>query len=513
MPSAPKYCPAGMASVAFVSSSALSSVPALQSTTPVDTSETKPTLIAGRLFSLEVLEEWRRWLQLGPEATDQLGVPQAVQVVLESPTVAPLPDKPTWFNEMAARPQTPEQILEYFALRGFLPAQPHVYEKARTAVVHRFALGDAQTVGVVDEICALGRTFFSDDVSVVSIAITDSLTFLTGLAQADCDPVDWAKALETIPPEWCLCRHSILIEPGRPLVLLDTLKDWRVRKNPLFSEYGGQLRFYIAVPIYLPSFVQNDHLPTDTDKPTLVPVGCLCAVSKNPQAEVTETQVKALMMLAKRIERDLLIGYEERQKAKKREQAAFISRFLQLTLGGSAVPDVSKVSPGMEAVTSAAGKRHTAAFSLAAERIAALSSAQSCAILDFRAFLPAKNSRAGPSVDADMRRRAKRPRIFYSAQTSSGLNYEYEGGNPLEVLGDHGISEDALEKLKKLGAAEVAELEKLVERIKQGETGQASVYRTVLSHLATTPHSTILPVFDHNSSLALLIFLSLDDAS
>ncbi|GAA6026695.1 hypothetical protein JCM10207_007826, partial [Rhodosporidiobolus poonsookiae] len=42
---------------------------------------------------------------------------------------------------------------------------------------------------------------------------------------------------------------------------------------------------------------------------------------------------------------------------------------------------------------------------------------------------------------------------------------------------------------------------------------QASVYRTVLSHLATTPHSTILPVFDHNSSLALLIFLSLDDAS
>ncbi|GAA6000133.1 hypothetical protein JCM10207_007872, partial [Rhodosporidiobolus poonsookiae] len=504
-----------MASVASAPSpSALSSAPAHSSSTPAGASETEPTLIAGRLFSPEVLEEWRRWLQSNQRDAEQITervLPQALRLVLDSPPVAPLPEKPTWVNNLMARPESPEQILEYFALQGFLPAQPHVYEKARTEIVHRFALDDAQTVGAVDDICALARTFFAEDVSVVSTSVTDTLTFLTGLSRAKSDAVDWAKALETLPPEWCLCRHGILAEPGRPLVILDTAKDWRVRKNPLFNEHGGHLRFYASVTISLPSFVQVGH--SSSDAPNLVPVGNLCAISKNPQAEVTETQVKALMMLAKRIERDLLIGYEERQKAKKREQAAFISSFLQLTLGGSAMPDVSKVSPGMEAVTSAAGKRHTAAFSLAAERIVALSSAQSCAILDFRAFLPAKNSRAGPSVDADMRRRAKRPRIFYSAQNSSGLNYEYEGGNPLEVLGDHGVPEEAREKLKKLGVAEVAELEQLVERIKQGEKDQASVYRTVLSHLATTPHSTILPVFDHNSSLALLIFLSLDDAS
>ncbi|BGP38507.1 hypothetical protein JCM10450v2_002455 [Rhodotorula kratochvilovae] len=467
-------------------------------------------VIAGRTFDAYTLSEWRTWLAQTTrgEAVD-VEPPASVRRALEQPAdPARLSAEPSYARNYLGRAETPEEILEWFARNGYLPPSPSVHEKERIKLVRKYGLDDSRTRDAISDICDLARTFFDEDVTVVSTAVTDRFTYLTGLSRGPNDHQDWAMLLETLEASWCMCRHGLTVEDDL-FVVLDSANDWRVRGNPLFRPDGGALRYYASVRVSLPSGVVSDNLP-----PTMIPVGNLCCISKTPHAEITHAQITALRTLGKRIERDLLVAHENEQQRKSREQAAFISSFLQLTLGGTAVSS-DKMSASMQAVfagagtTTTASRNNTAAFGLAAERLCALSSASATAILDLRAFLPARNS---IGVTDELQRQAKRPRVYFHSQASGAIDYDATE-NPLVVLGCSGISDAALKHVSSLSKDETDRFEVLIRRLKAGETDALAVRETPLRHL--TPQdarsSHLVPIFDHAQNLAILIVVSLED--
>ncbi|GAA6052728.1 hypothetical protein JCM3770_007199, partial [Rhodotorula araucariae] len=468
-----------------------------------------PRVIAGRTFDAYTLSEWRSWLaQAARDGTRvPVAIPEAVRLALaQPPDPARLGAEPSYARNYLGRAETPEELLEWFAHNGFLPPAPSVHEEERIKLVRKYGLDDSHTLDAISDICDLARTFFDDDVTVVSTAVTDRFTYLTGISRSPHDHQDWPKLLETLEASWCMCRHGLDAEDDL-FVVLDSADDWRVRGNPLFRPESGALRFYASVRVSLPSGPASNDLP-----PSMIPVGNLCCISKTPHAEITTAQITALRTLGKRVQRDLLVAHENEVQRKSREQASFISSFLQLTLGGTAVSS-NHMSASMQAVfggagaTSTAARNNTAAFGLAAERLCALSSASTAAILDLRGFLPARSS-AG--VD-DLQWQAKRPLVYFHPQASGGMDYDISE-NPLVVLGHSGIPETAVDRVSALSKDEIDRFELLIRGLRAGETDTLAIRETPLRHLIAEDarKSHIVPIFDHAHALVLLIVVSLE---
>ncbi|GAA5855863.1 hypothetical protein JCM8547_000391 [Rhodosporidiobolus lusitaniae] len=458
-----------------------------------------PALIAGRTISPEALVEWKQWLAANQkgEAETMDVVPQAVRRVLEEKPAGDALPPPSYLDAYLGSPSTPEQVLEYYCHNGYLSSQVAENEKLR----------NDRTIAAVDDICELGRQFFDDDVSLVTTVVADTETFLCGMSRCEADNTDWAAALAILPRNACMCRLALQADSDKPFVVADTEMDWRVRNSPLFSAASGRIRYYVSIRVSLPYAGDSAELSS-----TMVPIGNLCAFSFNPHLVTTQRQLDVMQKLARRVERELLLVYEERRRAKAHNQAQFISSFLRSTLGGSA-ETVSQLSPGMEAVTN--GKqRSDAAFSLVAERVCALSggAAKSCALLDLRSFFPAKSSTSGEKKTERERRRG-RPRVYYHADDPNGLHRLYEGGNPLVVLGEYGLSKEGLERVRTLTSEDLDVFEALVRRLKKGAS-PPSIDGTILANLVSPAGKAtinrLIPVFDHSNSLALLMILSID---
>ncbi|GAA5821483.1 hypothetical protein JCM11251_004644 [Rhodosporidiobolus azoricus] len=466
----------------------------------------RPVVIAGRQFSWTALSEWKKWLarnRKGDRSIAVDGLPQSVQAVLDGEAGEAPSAEPSYARNNLGMPETPEQVLEYFCLQGFLPPQPSAFEKQRVALIRCYGLDDPKTAQALDDLCSLARAFFPPEITVVVTAVDETATFLAGMSRAPHDEVDWAKALETLPATFCLCRLVLTTTGSEPFVVLDSAEDWRVRNNPLLHPDTGALRFYSSVRVSLP------YSATASTSPTAIPVGSLAAVSRYPQKDITPAQVAALQMIARRVEREIQLGWQERQRMKARDQAAFISSFLRLTLGGSNSEEAVKFSPAMAAVTSA--KQQSAAFTLAAERMCSLSTAQSCAILDLRAFQPAKSKIAAGAAEHE--RKAKRPKVYYHPHSAHGLHNSYEGVNPLVLLGDYGVPEKGLERCRKVGKEDFKSFEQVVRCVKEGKVDQSVIDDSILANLVPSDalSSRLVPIYDHNNSLALLIVLSLDE--
>lgn len=302
--------------------------------------------------------------------------------------------------------------------------------------------------------------------------------------------------------------------------------------SPLYSE-SGKLHFYAGVRISLPL----DALDDGTSGPSRqIPIGTLCAVSHKAQREVTQPQLTALKTLARRIEREILVENEARLRRRGQEQAAFVSEFLQLTLGGSASP--SKASPGMEAVLSAnpndppaPSSPTSAAFMHAAQRLCDLTGVSSAAIVDTRSSTASPQNSAGWCPDSFGS--ARRPRIVYRAETPEGSTYEIEEGvAPLAVLGQAGVPKEQLEKAEVLSKEDLRNFDNSVRRLRivrlsphiaartldslahtQSQHGADALPDKILSHLVVgkADSTRLIPIFDHNQALALLILVSLPD--
>ncbi|GAA5892979.1 hypothetical protein JCM8208_004142 [Rhodotorula glutinis] len=474
---------------------------------PADVGVLRDKVIGGRTVSAYALSDWCDWLALnarGELVGTAAEVPATVRAALAQPVDPALLDaKPSYCTSYLGRAATPEEQLEFFALNGFLPSPPSPHEQERLKLVRAYNLDDPRMLDSVTDICELARAFFPEDVTVAAFAVAEQMSLIMGLSRAAGDDADWQGTMSKMDASWCLGRHTLATEGGL-FVVLDAAQDERYQSNPMFKP--GSTRFFAAVPVSLPTASTSDGLP-----PTMVPVGILSCLSKSPHSEVTDAQVAALRMLAKRIERDLALAQEMEQQRRAREQASFLSSFLQLTLGGTAVSS-EKASASMQAVFGGAGisSRHdTAPFDLAAERLCALSSASSAAILDLRDFLPARN---GVGAADELQRQAQRPRVHFRSPGTGGIDYD-ASSHPLVVLGHSGLSDESIRRVGSLGKGDIDGFEALVRKIKAGKADAVPIEETVLSHLVPPDAraSHLVPILDHTQSLALLIVISLDE--
>ncbi|GAA5851403.1 hypothetical protein JCM9279_001055 [Rhodotorula babjevae] len=485
-----------------------SSPPIFHLDSPADVGMLRPKVIGGRTFSPYAISDWREWILCntrGELVGTAAELPASVRAALEQPVdPAALDPEPSYCKSYLGRPATPEEQLEFFSRHGFLPSPPSPHEKERLKLVRAYNLDDPRILDSVTDICDLARTFFPEDVTTAAFAVAEHMSLILGLSRAVGDDGDWEGTMAAMDASWCLGRHTLASKDGL-FVVLDAEQDARYKANPMFQP-GGGARFFVAVPVSLPTASTSEDV-----SPTMVPVGILSCMSNTPHAEVTDAQVTALRMLAKRIERDLALAQEMEQQRRAREQASFLSSFLQLTLGGT-TGSSEKASASMQAVFGGAGvsSRHdTAAFALAAERLCALSSASSAAILDLRDFLPARN---GVGPNDELQRQAQRPRVHFRSPGSGGIDYD-ASSHPLVVLGHSGLSDESIRRVGSLGKGDIDGFEALVRRIKAGEADAVPIEETVLSHLVPPDAraSHLVPVLDHTKSLALLIVVSLDE--
>ncbi|BGP23233.1 sensor histidine kinase/response regulator [Rhodotorula toruloides] len=470
---------------------------------------------ASALVDNDILHAWRCWwmeYSLG-HFEETATLPAALQQLLDNPATESKAGEPSYACNYSGGPETAEQALEFYARHKYIPPPYSPDERKRVQLVRKFDLDGLTPLIAVSELCELVRSFFGPDITVLATSLTASRTCLIGISQSPQDTLDWQASLEEIESTWCMCRHGIFAGEDDAFVVLDTARDWRVGNIPLYSE-SGKLHFYAGVRISLPSDALDDG-QSGASRP--IPIGTLCAVSHQAQAEVTQPQLTALKTLARRIEREILVANEARLRRRGQQQAAFVSEFLQLTLGGSATP--SKASPGMEAVLSAnpnappsPSSPTSAAFIHAAQRLCDLTGVTSAAIVDTRSSTASPQNSAGWCSDSCGG--ARRPRIVYRTETPEGSTYEIEEGvAPLAILGQAGVPEEQLEKAETLSKEDLRAFDDFVRRLRVGEHGADTLPDKILSHLVVgkAESTRLIPIFDHNQALALLIFVSLPD--
>lgn len=232
-------------------------------------------------------------------------------------------------------------------------------------------------------------------------------------------------------------------------LILDSRTDWRVRDNPVFAQAGGPLAFYASSRVLLPLV---DNASPDLPSPTLA-VGNFCLMGKEPRAEgsFTDQDHAVLRNLAKRVSRELQLGYQERRRLRANDQADFISQLLQGSQSSEAnrSPRDDKASPGMAAVNRdqlslgasvlSANTAETLARTI--DRMCALSSASDATVFDMRAFV---KSSVESATFVDPRRPALRrtcsgttpaQRALGTTLGADGTAFSVQRLRPVTVLG------------------------------------------------------------------------------
>lgn len=186
-------------------------------------------------------------------------------------------------------------------------------------------------------------------------------------------------------------------------------------------------------------------------------------MGKDPRApgSFTEEDHSVLRNLAKRVSRELQLGYEERRRLRAQDQALFVSQLLQEGQGSQL--DISrrstKESPGMSAVNrdqlslgmSLLSTNAADSLVSAINKMCKLSTATSATVLDMRSFVKSSNE---SSTVADPRRPALRrtysatvstQRAQGTVQGADGTAFSVQRLRPIGVLGtsraESGLSE------------------------------------------------------------------------
>ncbi|KAI0050450.1 hypothetical protein FA95DRAFT_1555569 [Auriscalpium vulgare] len=127
-----------------------------------------------------------------------------------------------------------------FAELGYLapPYPPDELERRRA--LHQFNIWATGPDTNFDRIEHLTKLVFNSKTVIISL--------IDGNEQWMKSASGWARDVHTVPRTGCICAHAILQRGDEPLVVLDTLEDWRFEKNPLVV--GPSLvRFYAGAPL------------------------------------------------------------------------------------------------------------------------------------------------------------------------------------------------------------------------------------------------------------------------
>jgi GAF domain-containing protein len=114
-----------------------------------------------------------------------------------------------------------------------------------------------------------------------------------------------------VPRGTPMCSHVVLLQNDEPLVVLDTLKDWRFKGNKVVTDELS-VRFYAGYP-----------LRTETGEN----VGVFCILDNKPRDEFGEEERKQLKELTDMTYRELqgLVSQKQRQLQDKLQFSVNIS--------------------------------------------------------------------------------------------------------------------------------------------------------------------------------------------
>ncbi|KAG8799610.1 His Kinase A domain containing protein [Serendipita sp. 399] len=147
---------------------------------------------------------------------------------MDSCVAAPDPSNEERYGSIASR--------RYREL-GYMEAPMPLNEAQRRRAVRRFKPFNEKLDQNLDRIARLGKTIFSTNASLVSIVDTDEVQF-TFNGQ---DPY-------MVPRGTPMCSHAVLLKNDEPLVVLDTLQDWRFKGNKVVTD-TLKVRFYAGYPM------------------------------------------------------------------------------------------------------------------------------------------------------------------------------------------------------------------------------------------------------------------------
>jgi GAF domain-containing protein len=101
-----------------------------------------------------------------------------------------------------------------------------------------------------------------------------------------------------VPRGTPMCSHAVLLQNDEPLIVLDTLKDWRFKGNKVVTDELN-VRFYAGYP-----------LRTESGEN----VGVFCILDNKPRAEFGEEEKKQLKELTDMTYRELQGLASQRQR-------------------------------------------------------------------------------------------------------------------------------------------------------------------------------------------------------
>lgn len=134
----------------------------------------------------------------------------------------------------------PRSVMEesMFYELGYLAAPNSPDEIERRRALYRFNIWNTGTDPSFQRIAYLVKLVFDTKIVVISLVDENEEWFKSELGLHQ----------RTLPRNCALGSHVVLQRGDEPLVVLDTLEDWRFSKNPLVTD-GPNIRFYAGVPL------------------------------------------------------------------------------------------------------------------------------------------------------------------------------------------------------------------------------------------------------------------------
>lgn len=318
--------------------------------------------------------------------------------------------------------------------------------------------------------------------------------------------------------------------------------------QPYTTGMGGGLAYYAAANVML-EVDEKDQL--ERDLPPSLPVGAICLIDDQPRdpAAFTDEDRSMLREFANMIARELTLGHEQRRRDAEIRQSDFLGSFLNsaivlpdkaqatktpttsaptnLDAGPSSLdnprfPPIpsANASPATHAVFApvlASGIGSTATFALAAEKLNALTDAESTAIFDLRSFrapVSQDSPELGPA-EQERRRHASFSRDYggqgklYLMSSSGNVDWKAIAGQEqlLGMVNDALTEYDAVSYLMCYLTLAFADTPPSKSSTVIFDT--SSRVQPLLAVLPSSVTSTIcLPLFDVDGTPALLIVLT-----
>ncbi|PVF92733.1 hypothetical protein CPB86DRAFT_819388 [Serendipita vermifera] len=159
----------------------------------------------------------------------------------------------------------------------------------------------------LDRIARLGKTMFSTNASLISLVDTDQVQFTFNGR----DPY-------MVPRGTPMCSHAILVQGEEPMVVLDTLKDWRFKGNKVVTDELS-VRFYAGFPMRTP---EGDN------------IGIFCVLDDKPRKSFTAEDRAQLKELAAMVMRELQGGVQQRQATLRDQMQLTLETFNREAVSG-----------------------------------------------------------------------------------------------------------------------------------------------------------------------------------